>query len=292
MIKKTPIYNLSAFKGSFDTSEFYCNYLNPHIKEHKFTNLPHKHDFYLIMIVTGGTGWHEIDFTRHEVQKGSVFMMQPGQMHYWKLSDDISGYVFFHSPTFYNEGYTMANIQNFDFFKSFQSSPSLKLSKQQLTKLCIWMEEIIQEYTNPNKYVFEKVHALINIIYIELSRNYIKHDVSTKQSYLHKLHEFELLIENNFKKNKSASSYATQLNISEKHLNRITRECLNKTSTQLITDRIILEAKRLLIQTKLNVSQIGYELGYVDNSYFVRLFKKHTKETPLLFLKRQNNKIY
>jgi AraC family transcriptional activator of pobA len=290
--KKLPVYDLKAFDESKHGAAFYCNQLNAHVKKHAFTNLPHKHDFYLVMFVTEGSGWHEIDFVKYKVRPGSVFMMQPGQMHYWKLSDNIKGYVFFHSKSFYNEGYINTGVQDFEFFRSFQSAAHIQLSKENLLKLIPHTEEMWREYKSPNKFVFEKVHALISLIYIELSRNYTKGQKKKTPRYLQKLSEFEELIGKNFKEIRSANEYANKMNISEKHLNRISRECLNKTSTQLITDRIILEAKRLLIQGKLNVNEIADELGYTDTSYFVRLFKKNNGDTPLGFLKKQKEGNY
>lgn len=289
MAKKLPIYDLHAFQAKPEHTDFYCNVLNTHVQQHAFTNLPHKHDFYLTMIVTKGSGWHEIDFVRYEVKKGSVFVMQPGQMHYWKLSSNINGYVFFHTKEFYNEGYTMTKIHDLDFFKSFQCEPSLYIPKAKREVFNSLMQEIMSEYKNSEKQKLQKIHALVNIVYIEFSRLYVKQDSVKKQTYLPKLHRFEELIEEHFYNMKKVSDYAELLNITEKHLNRISKDCLNKTCTQLITDRIILEAKRLLIQNKLNVSQIAYKLGYTDNSYFTRLFKKHSGETPLAFLNRYHS---
>ncbi len=182
----------------------------------------------------------------------------------------------------------MAKIQQLDFFKSFQCEPSLYIPKVKWKVFDNLMQEVLTEYKNSEKQKFRKIHALINIIYIEFSRLYIKQDSTKKQSYLLKLNQFEELIETNFRSIKKASDYAELLNISEKHLNRITKDCLNKTSTQLITDRIMLEVKRLLIHNELNVSEIAYKLGYTDNSYFTRLFKKHSGETPLAFLNKYN----
>jgi AraC family transcriptional activator of pobA len=74
------------------------------------------------------------------------------------------------------------------------------------------------------------------------------------------------------------------MNISERHLNRICKVCLNKTTSKIIAERIILEAKRMLVFSKNSVSQIAMELGYFENSYFSRLFKKNCGKTPLEFL--------
>lgn len=74
------------------------------------------------------------------------------------------------------------------------------------------------------------------------------------------------------------------MNISDKHLNRMTKETLNKTISELIFERIILEAKRMILFSKYSVSEISIELGYIDTSYFSRLFKNKTGQTPLEFL--------
>ena len=89
-----------------------------------------------------------------------------------------------------------------------------------------------------------------------------------------------------FKTKKYAHEYASLMNISEKHLNRICKECLNKTTSEIIAERIIIEAKRLLIHKQHSVSEIAANLGFDDNSYFSRFFKKNCGETPIHFLKK------
>jgi AraC-like DNA-binding protein len=148
------------------------------------------------------------------------------------------------------------------------------------------MKELISEIQLPAYFSKQKIHALLNLVYIEFSRGFIQENSTIQSAYLNKLLSFENSIELNYKIEKSVQFYANKLNISSKHLNRIVKESLNKTSSDLIAERVILEAKRMLIQLKFNVTQIGYELGYQDKSYFVRFFKKQTGETPLTFLER------
>lgn len=282
MAKKVPVYDIKAF-GDKEV-EFYANELKPHVATHAFTNLPHKHDFYLVMLVTQGSGTHEIDFINYKVTPGSVFIMRPGQMHYWKLSKNINGYVFFHSKTFFEEG--NLKLKDYPFYRSFQSISHIKLSGESLNELKNLMKTINKEHRSQETFKIQKLQALSNLCYINISRNYKPTKTVNNQTYLSKAIEFETLIEKHFKELKFATDYAKKLNITEKHLNRITRSCFNKTSTQLIAERVILEAKRLLIHTQLQVTQIGYELGYNDKSYFVRFFKKNAGETPLGFLKK------
>lgn len=295
--KQVPVYGLKAFKQNEETPEFYSNELGAHVLTHAFTNLPHKHDFYLVMLVTKGSGTHEIDFNSYKVTPGSVFFMRPGQMHYWKLSKDIKGYIFFHSKAFFEEGFTGFKLSDYPFYNSMQSTPYVKLNSASIAELKDLMQQINLEHrnnrnnrNNRNQETFQhqKLHALTNLSYITLSRNYKQSNTKrlNNKTYLFQAIAFEELIEKHFKELRSASDYAALLNISEKHLNRITRASFNKTSSQVIADRIILEAKRLLIHTGKQVTQIAYDLGYNDNSYFVRFFKKNAGETPLSFLQR------
>ncbi len=73
--------------------------------------------------------------------------------------------------------------------------------------------------------------------------------------------------------------------MSEKHLNRICKTCLNKTASQLIIERVVLEAKRRLAFVKSSISEIADDLGYANTSYFIQLFKKKTGKTPVEFMK-------
>jgi len=284
MSNKLPVYSIASFQNQLDNHEFYANNFSNHVQNHHFTNLPHKHDFYLVVLITEGSGWHEVDFVRYTIEKGSVFMLQPGQMHYWELSSDIDGFVFFHSKTFFDEVYTTFKINNFPFFNSFYSNAEFSVSNDKLDRLAVLMKELITETQLPAYFSKQKIHALLNLVYIEFSRGFIQENNTIQSAYLNKLLTFENAIELNYKSVKSVQFYANKLNISSKHLNRIVKESLNKTSSDLIAERVILEAKRMLIQMKFNVTQIGYELGYQDKSYFVRFFKKQTGETPMNFL--------
>lgn len=283
---KTAIYSIKDFGKNSAAPAFYAQRLSIHVKEHQFTNHPHKHDFYLLIVVTRGSGRHEIDFIEYPVGPGSVFMMQPGQMHSWQLSNNIEGFVFFHSKEFYEEAYTHAGIHQFNFFKSFQSVPYVKADKKKLEALTPLFEDMLEEYKLQLPHKFEKLHALVNLVYIAIARVYKKSEFAQSSRYLDVFSKFEHMIEENFHTQRLPSYYASKLNITEKHLNRICRECVDKTSTWLIADRVLLEAKRLLIQTKQNITETGDALGFKDTSYFVRFFKKHSGETPLSFQKK------
>ena len=94
-----------------------------------------------------------------------------------------------------------------------------------------------------------------------------------------------------YKTEKSVTFYANMLNITAKHLNRITKVTINKTSTELITERVILEAKRLIVHSKKPLSITAETLGYNDYAHFSKLFKLKTGITPLRFKKKYDSTI-
>lgn len=88
------------------------------------------------------------------------------------------------------------------------------------------------------------------------------------------LRNFSQLVEQHFYSKKSVSDYAELLNISSKNLNKKIVALSNKPPNQIIKDRVVLEAKRLLAHTDFTSKEIAYKLGYEDDAYFTRFFLK------------------
>lgn len=80
-----------------------------------------------------------------------------------------------------------------------------------------------------------------------------------------------------------ASQFADSLNIHVNHLNRVIKETLNKTTTQVISERILREAKILLRNSNLSVADIAYVLGFTEATHFNNFFRKHTQISPTKF---------
>ena len=148
--------------------------------------------------------------------------------------------------------------------------------------------DIVKEYQHNELMKFKKLASLVNILYIELSREYLPQKMRDDQNlpYLARVRQLEGLINKNFVDIKSPGKYARLMYVSEKHLNRMVKVSLNKTTSDLITERIILEAKRMLVFSNKTVAEIIDELGYTDSAYFFRFFKKKTSLTPTAFLKQ------
>jgi len=135
----------------------------------------------------------------------------------------------------------------------------------------------------------KQIISLFDLIYIESTRHYIRKnelEVIPQNSYTTKFQKFEQLVEQHYKTEKSPSQYADWLNMSTKHLNRITQNMIGKTTTDIILERVFLEAKREIISQKFSFNQIADDLGYDDYAYFSRLFRKKCGETPSSFINK------
>ena len=285
--EQLPILKIDQFRHDPENVDIYANKLSAHLKQHHFIHTPHKHDFYLTVLFTKGKGIHEVDFISYDVKPGSIFLLKPGQTHNWKLSKDIDGYVFFHSSGFYDLHFNSHKLNDYPFFSSFQNTPVLHIRKKKLKMIEGLIGSVLNEYKSEKLFWEQKMLLLIAEIYVEVSRLYVPYELSSgSQIYLAKFGEFQKLVDEKYKHLKSPKEYAAFLNITERHLNRICKTCMNKTSTNVITDRVVLEAKRLLVNTPYTISEIAAGLGYFDSSYFTRLFKMKCRETPAVFRKR------
>lgn len=129
----------------------------------------------------------------------------------------------------------------------------------------------------------EALHALVKLFVIMVRRSYAEINPSApnphKVSYKAFLN-FRKLIEENYCRLHTVKDYASLLNVSSKTLTLYVNECSKYSPLELINNRIILEAKRLLRYSVLSVKEIAFRLGFEDPSYFAKFFKRLVKQSP------------
>ncbi|WP_165733907.1 helix-turn-helix domain-containing protein [Polaribacter sp. 20A6] len=287
---KIPVLKIDQFQESESLKDLYINSFSNHIElNKKLIDKPHSHNFYLCVLFTEGFGKHEIDFNSYQVNPGKVFFLKPGQTHSWQFDTKPEGFIFFHSQEFYEIKFLDHTLHSFPFYYSNQNPPFLELSPLKIDVLKLKFEEVYAEYQQQNLLRELKIINLINSIYIDLTRAYtadvnLEKLVSTSYSMI--LENLENLIHQHFYKEKLPKFYSNQLNITTKHLNRVVKKALNKTTSQLISERIILESKRLIIHSENNLAAIAETLQFSDYAYFSRFFKSKTGFTPMDFRKK------
>ena len=286
-MKKIPILDIKQFEHKAQLEDFYSNDLEIHLKNNRdFFHKPHRHNFFLCVLFTQGSGIHEIDFETYAVKPGCVFFLRPGQTHFWQFNTSPQGYIFFHTQEFFELHFTNTKLDQFPFYYSFKNPPIVNITLDQILTVKSQFKEINQEYYSDLPLKRQKLASLLNTVYIDLSRHYIELEPKKEvvsMSYISTLRALEKLIDLYYKEQKSAKFYAEALNISSKHLNRILRTTLNKTTTQIISERVMLEAKRLMVHSYNTLAEISEILGYEDYAHFSKVFKKNSGITPKSF---------
>jgi AraC-like DNA-binding protein len=134
------------------------------------------------------------------------------------------------------------------------------------------------------------VNGLISMIDTEKKRN-IPVDSEIKSSQITAFNSFLKILESNFRRDEGVSFYADKMNMSERNLNLICKNNFQKSVSEIIETRKLIEAKRMLLYSDKSVSEIGYELGYNEKSYFTRVFHARMEITPTRFREISRNMI-
>lgn len=245
----------------------------------------HKHAFYTVLWVDEGTCSQTLENCTYHLEKESVFIISPGQVH---------GNAFEKSPDFYGGAvlfsaeFLLPLLQHEDpialtFLDNIYFKPKIQFScldfirfKQTITLMQIEEED--------RKLLPGIIRSLLGVMLLQIQRNVDDKMVSKASNRnLVIYRKFSNLLETTFKDNFDLTYYAKALNITTRHLGRLIKEASGKTIGELIIARRLLEAKRLLSFTDLTIAQIAGGLGYFDNSYFNKAFKKEMGMTPKTF---------
>jgi AraC-like DNA-binding protein len=285
MTDKLPVFSVGNFKNTAARDPgFYIETFPEHRKEHPFIMEAHRHDFYMLMLFTKGKGEHTIDMGTYPVAPGSVFFMSPGEMHAWKLSNDTDGFVLMFNSAFFVMNAQNRSIHEFPFFsvKNKMNYGKLKSADMKSFRglMQIMHEESRQEGFHRNKIL----RAYLDILLFKLAEAFGSTGKTTSAPGL--ISRLEELIELHYREHQPVAFYASALAISPVQLNSLTQDYLGKSVRDLGQERLLTEAKRLLIYTGLTISEISGQLNFSDNSYFTKFFKKGTDTTPEKFRSR------
>jgi AraC-like DNA-binding protein len=190
-------------------------------------------------------------------------------------------------------------IEEFPFFQAMSEDPVLYLSDQHMNEVLTLMALMESEAQENKLWHYDIIRSYLLIMFTKLRR---LHQSRPQEGTVIKQHSlvnrFKSLVNQHYLDDKSVQSFARALNVTDRRLNEALRHATGKTATLLIHERIILEAKRQLMQSDLSIAQIAYNLKFEDPGYFSRFFKKNVSLTPVQFknkflgLQRPNASIY
>lgn len=240
---------------------------------------PHKHDFFVIILFDKASGMHNIDSKDYPIDDKEIHILFPGQMHKWQINDGTIGYQLMTERSFFEQ---FAPYFRFS-FTNYQNHPVIKLSDEAFSKLMYEFNAIKEELKSENSLVHlinARAAVIAAIVSKEAEQVFTEFKVYQSNPRLAK---FNMLIDEFYKEEKSVVFYAEKLHISANYLNILCKKHLKVSATQLIQQRIIIEAKRLLKSGDLSIKEIAFDLGFTDHAYFSNFFKAQTNITPSEF---------
>lgn len=279
-----PVYRIENFDyGSvIKSTDFHCAPVQNLMATLPY---PHRHDFFHVVWIERGTGSHIIDSVRYDVRPGTIFFMAPGQVHDFELSPDTEGYTINFSAAFFalqlQDKNLLSQIPVYDHDKRIQA---LYTEGADTDDLRGTLEAIRTEYENEQFRSQDLIRSYLFILLVKASR--LASPASAADAVHRSLllfRRFQALLEEHFATVQEPAEYARMLRTHERALNEAVRRGGGATTAQMIRERVILEAKRLLAHSGAQVAQVGQQLGFDDPAYFSRCFKKHTGRTPLEF---------
>lgn len=240
---------------------------------------PHKHDFFLFMLFEAGSGTHSIDFVDHQVKGQQLHLLFPEQIHKWDLNEDIHAHQLMISRSIFE---TLANSLRFSLIM-YQNYPVINLSNEAYQHILYEFQHIKTELSKPD-ILWEIIQVRTKLIALMISQEaetiFNNHTVYQTKPLLFR---YRSLIDAHYKTEKLVAFYADQLNISANYLNILCKRYFNVSATALIHERLVLEAKRILLITEKPIKAIAFDLGFYDVAYFSKFFKKQTQITPHAF---------
>jgi AraC-like DNA-binding protein len=240
----------------------------------------HRHDFYFLLVLRKGKGAHEIDFTSYKVADHSLFLMRPGQVHQLSLKQGSTGFLVQFHPDFYSR----QDVGMQEVLRRASAANHYRIDARSFSRIATLLDGILHEYNGEQPKYEEAIRAGLDMMFIELMRQNRAADKSGATSYQQeRLEEFQQLLQHHLREHLQVANYAGMMHLSPYQLNAITAATLGKSCLQLINEALLLEAKRQLLATSRQVSEIAWDLGYEDPSYFIRFFKKHFGYTPEAF---------
>lgn len=259
------------------------------IKKYLSDSPTHTLSYYDISFITeADNGRFAIDSDEYIVQPGDVVFSRPNQVRTWDTEKISDGYALIFEEefllTFFNDQDFLKNIAFFDPFDDYDNKLYLnKKDRVRYTNLLTEIKNEIELYKEKDKHILRallyQAVKFLDRIYTS-QRRMRRRELPNKKRHAAKFIE---MVNNEFMKEHYIHYYAGKLCITPNHLNELVREATGNNAKQVIQNKLLGEAKRMLLYTSATIAKISSDLGYENSSYFIRTFKKQTGYTPMVF---------
>ena len=288
MRRKIPVYPLSDYSGGMTrSSEIFVGTFEESIQQRPNRLTIHRHNYFELFFLEG-RGEHFNDFEVYKIETPTIVCVSPGQVHFWENKESLRGPMICFTQEF-AEKYASPDysLLQHRFWFPAGNPPIVPVSQEQLGETALLLDEIQREFKGGAEGSDRIVRLLLQLILMKMNRFYLPENVtngSRREAEL--VRNFLVNLGQNLGVASPVSSYAALLGVSPETLSETVKKETGKTPGTLIRERVLLEAKRLLLHTSLSVAEIAYQLLFKDPSYFNRFFRRSTGNTPAEFRKQ------
>ena len=245
--------------------------------------------YYSIYLKTGASS---IKYGRkhYDFEEGKIITMAPEQVFSFSSDEDLdnlSGWVLYFHPDLIRKYPLAKRMKQFGFF-SYETNEALHLSEKEKTTITSIFQKITEEYElNIDEFSHDVLVTNVELLLNYLQRYYKRQFITRTAVNSDLLSDFEILIKEYFESEQleiiglpKVSWFADKLNLSSSYLSDMLKKETGKNLQEQIHYYVIEKAKNILLNSKLTVSEISYQLGFGYPQYFSRLFKKKIGVSP------------
>ena len=246
-------------------------------------------NYFSLILIKEGAAKLKSDFSEYEVGKNFLLSFTPYQPFMLSHAKDLKGIIVnFHPDFFCILKHHKEVACHGVLFNNIYQPPFTLFTQEDTAKFESIIEQMTAEMKNAELAQYELLISYLKIILISASRVKVSQSkeaqvavADLKEPFI--LQNLKDAIEEHYKVKHSANEYAEMLHITPKALAKVVKNYFNKTLTDLISERIVIEAKRELYLTSKTVKEISYSLGFNDEHYFSRFFKNNADVSPQLY---------
>lgn len=294
-MSKIPVYRFNDLISDLgddlkESSSFYI-FDAKNIPKRLLERNPFRNDFYAVYFNIKGILELIIDFERYSIGSNEVFFGTPGQVFTTVSEPTEEGIGIIFKDDFFMTENLSRWLRNLPMYHRFHSAPTVRLEPEAVETLTPFLTELITEYNSVEKpYKHYAIRALLITILIKLARLYSASSTDSEKGQSMIL-KFESLVDQHYKDSRSVKEYAEMLFMTPQNLNRIVKKFTGKSASELIQQKLLIEIKRHLLYTDKTSDEIAYHLGFHDDSYFIKYFKKAEGMTPKAFREKLREKV-
>ncbi|HEY4286472.1 MAG TPA: AraC family transcriptional regulator [Puia sp.] len=244
--------------------------------------IPHRKNYYLFALVKKGSSRHWVDSLPYTLQPDTFYFTTPQQVHLKEERKPVQGWFVRFTQEFLqleeNRGLMALPV-----IRNPAEAHALPLSPQEMMTAEDILEKMLAEFQADGSWKNQMLTAQLRILVIHMSRIYTAQYGEQTAPCRSMLQQFQILIDQHHPEWHDVASYARVLHLTPDYLNDLVKRQSGRTAMAHIHQRLLAEAKRRLLYTEASVKELADQLGFADDAYFNRWFRRLSEETPLTY---------